>query len=687
MVSVIKPGGQGFGVGIDLGSAHVRGHFKTVNTNMDHTQWAAKKERATSDLRVHKKREEKRQAQQIKAAKRLAQAHFKKWLLRKTNYEKARSLLHDGIDATHARTDHDWKAVGTALAAVDLMLAEYAQTEQTEGHAAGRHFHSRKNAHPLANQRNRTSATPSDKSRAGQLRSLRDDFLKWSKGRAGDSRHSFQDVKVATVIAQRFTNQMQETMEEYARSFNFQNKTEHAFVLSSLSYTPPLGRKPRNELEEVQEVQTRILNRMWMHRFTQDWKECEQRVLLELDSATASSVVEAKADIAEVSKNSDDTLDSDYDGDGMVSTAERVRKKILYGLGLARLIKMQHGDRAAVVLAKKEEEIDRRDRGLASHAAWSRKKGNCMIQMPSPRINPYTGKPVKANPPPRMDFSGRGVARAKARTVMQNSVDIMMGTGMKYIHAMGHAKQPGQMRDLERSRESLIKSGFISKRNFIAVNDAQVNDGDVMTSALHTAKEANPTLQRRGELESVKRDRNDRKQHERWAAQKQRHGRAVQYLGLLETPYEGESKNVTDGERDRKWRDIGRLVKGVDVNLLSQWATWSKSYKSFGECQRAWKTFPPAAREEGTTGFAALAKRTLLKIFSNRRDYDWHSAFDEFTEKKLAKWTAAFVSRRTLKPPPKSTETLFAKLALKVGINYVQGARVVCCEDVFSLGS
>ena len=61
-----------------------------------------------------------------------------------------------------------------------------------------------------------------------------------------------------------------------------------------------------------------------MHRLTQDWTECEYRVLWERDSATARAVVEAKADIAEVVKNSDDTLDSDYDGDGMVSYDEFV---------------------------------------------------------------------------------------------------------------------------------------------------------------------------------------------------------------------------------------------------------------------------------------------------------------------------------------------------------------------------
>ena len=116
--------------------------------------------------------------------------------------------------------------------------------------------------------------------------------------------------------------------------------------------------------------------------------------------------------------------------------------------------------------------------------------------MPPPEVNPYTGKPVARNPPPRMDFSGRGVARSKARTVMQNSVDIMMGSGMKYIHASGFAKQPGQQGDLERSRASLIKSGYVAKHNFIDVVGIDHTEGDVDKKKLKAAKFDNKPLVR-----------------------------------------------------------------------------------------------------------------------------------------------------------------------------------------------
>jgi hypothetical protein len=426
-------------------------------------------------------------------------------------------------------------------------------------------------------------------------------------------------------------------MEEYGRSYNYTNKTDHEFVLSSLAYTPPLGRKARNDLEAQQEIQTKTLNKMWMQKCLLGWKECQKDVLRGLDSAMEDAVAAAEREESEMESetknNSANNADADYDGDGIVSTEERVRKQVLYSLGLSKLLKMQKSDIKEKAQAKKSSEMRRRDEGLASHSHWVKKKDLGMIRMPPPEVNPYTGKIVEHKKPPRMDFSGRGVARPKARTVMQNSVDIMSGSGMKYIHAMGFAKQAGQVGDLERSRMSLIKSGYVNKRN----------------------------------LEKIKETRNNPKKYEAWAAQKSRSALAEKYLALIETPYEGEEhKSMSDGERERTWKRVGRLVKGVDLNLLPQWANWSSSYKRFGECQIVWNELAPVVPTGETSGFAVIARDTLLRIFSHRRDYDWHAAFDEFTERKLKRWTNAYDNNKTDKRPPKDKRELFQRLALKV---------------------
>jgi len=503
-----------------------------------------------------------------------------------------------------------------------------------------------------------------------KLKSLRDDFFKWSKGRAGDSRHSFQDVIITPKMAKRFTNQIQETMEEYGRSYNYANKTKHEYVLSSLSYTPPLGRKARSDLEEIQEIQTKTLNKIWMSKCMQGWKECQKDVLRGLDSAMEDALAKAEREESEkeeeANNSSSSNIDADYDGDGVVSTEERIRKSVLYSLGLSKLIKMQRQDIKEAVQSKKSRALRKREEGLASHTAWAKNKNQGMIKMPPTEINPYTGKQVASKKPPRMDFSGRGVARPKARTVMQNSVDIMAGSGMKYIHAMGFAKQAGQVGDLERSRMSLVKSGYVDKRNFLAVNDQSVNDGELMSGALRDARENNPALQRREKLEKIKQLRNDADKYEAWAKQKSRSAAAVKYLNLVETPYEGEEhKSMTDGQRERKWKRVGRLVKGVDLNLLPQWASWSTTYKRFGDCQTMWNELAPVVPTGGTSGFAVIARDTLLRIFSHRRDYDWHAAFDDFTERKLQVWTNAYELRKTNKAPPKDKKEMFHKLALK----------------------
>ena len=83
-------------------------------------------------------------------------------------------------------------------------------------------------------------------------------------------------------------------MEEYGRSYNHSNSTQHEFVLSSLAYTPPLGRKPRNGLEEILEVQIKKLNKMWMQRCLQGWKESQKEVLRGLDTAMEDALVLAR---------------------------------------------------------------------------------------------------------------------------------------------------------------------------------------------------------------------------------------------------------------------------------------------------------------------------------------------------------------------------------------------------------
>ena len=59
------------------------------------------------------------------------------------------------------------------------------------------------------------------------------------------------------------------------------------FVLPALSFTPPLGRAPRNKMEEIQETSNTILNKIWTRRTRLTWKKCQQQVILRVKKRLA----------------------------------------------------------------------------------------------------------------------------------------------------------------------------------------------------------------------------------------------------------------------------------------------------------------------------------------------------------------------------------------------------------------
>ena len=97
----------------------------STTKRVPHNQWASEKERALDRTRKIEKRKKLRAKEDLITKKEVAAIHFKKWLLRKTNYEKAQKLLHGGINASRAGRKEEWTAVGAALAAVDVMLGTF----------------------------------------------------------------------------------------------------------------------------------------------------------------------------------------------------------------------------------------------------------------------------------------------------------------------------------------------------------------------------------------------------------------------------------------------------------------------------------------------------------------------------------------------------------------------------------
>ena len=70
---------------------------------------------------------------------------------------------------------------------------------------------------------------------------------------------------------------------------------------------------------------------------------------------------------------------------------------------------------------------------------------------------------------------------------------------------------------------------------------------------------------------------------------------------------------------------------------MPQFASWSKGYKTFGECQSVWKQFEPKDIKLPQKQAMAmeLTKDTLLKVIKKRRQFDWGAAFEESFEERL----------------------------------------------------
>jgi hypothetical protein len=103
-----------------------------------------------------------------------------------------------------------------------------------------------------------------------------------------------------------------------------------------------------------------------------------------------------------------------------------------------------------------------------AYEGFVRVKDNLRIRMPvePDRVIGGTYKP------PRMDFNmGKGVIRSKQTAIPQNTVEMMRGSGLKYVHTLTKGKQ-GNKGDLEKVRmckEPSPQSTFLNPNPFFAV--------------------------------------------------------------------------------------------------------------------------------------------------------------------------------------------------------------------------
>eukprot|EP00949_MAST-11_sp_MAST-11-sp1_P002259 g2259.t1 len=608
---------------------------KQFKNSLTHEDWARQKEFSIENRQYEQKKKKMLEKKRAEKRRQRAEEVFLKWTIRKSRYEKVKALL---LAQTAARASNmsadgemdDWEAVGVAAAAGDCMLGIY----DIDGGS--------NDASAVRGKENGSKGKGTELRVERKLESLRTIWYQWSRGRKGDTRHQFMDVAVNAADAQDMSPATQENMKDYATSMRMKDE----YVLSALAYTPPLGRPARNQAEEVAEATSKILNSMWNKKMKQAWKECQKKVIkmyhVELEKARAKDEERVRKALEKAQREREregnagskarDVGDEDFDqGSGAGETGsiarlsdEELKDKVLYNMSITKLKYWIRKDKEADDEAAERALDNKRREGNKFHRKWVERKDRCMIKLPKQKAG-KGGKKAAPARAPRMDFSVNGIVRPKKREISRTSAEIMLHSGLKYVHAISHQSEKNPNGgDLERSRAALLERGVILKSNFKDVHDGRIE-------GYEDAKRGGSGTKFSRELRQAKEDRNDSKHFEQWSRQKSRYDAAVRYLEAIDRPLadgssedDGSSKGSRQSKsaRAQRWRDVGRLLKGIDTNLLPQWAAWSKEYRRFGECQKEWKTFPPKQGE-------IKGMDVLLKIIKSRRDFDWEAAFSD----------------------------------------------------------
>ena len=617
---------------------------KTLN-GPNHDEWVRQKERERDDVKhlaMLKKKKEKRVAEK---AKEVAQATFDCWVKKKSRYEKVQQLLKKEILIKRASEDESWREIGVALVACDCLVGTFDLSARGDSDLP-----SLSNSKPVAPVGGKVPASQRP------LPSLLREFIQWSRAKDGEPRHCFSDVVVPIAEAGKLSNQVQELAEDYGRVYTSNMRARSSgsededndddedndwkyptkkgektkYVLNSLQYTPPLGRAPRTPLERVMEASNDVLNKLWMQRTKWTWKQCQKAVI---ERATKKMNQRGtKASGGEGKDNEENDDDEDFDIEETPKERQKRLERVLLGMSVGRLSKWVEKDTIDEDDKKKKAEEGDRNMAKKTHLGWAKRKNENIIVLPPPNDDDVAKmKKMKKKIAPRMDFSGRGVVRPKRINVMTNSVDMMMNSGLRVIHA-----NPKNKHDLEDARGSLLKLGYVNKRNFMEEFDSK-GRGEVDAEKLKHEKRNNPALLRVRALKDEKETRNSGKDYTGWGEQKTRVARAKKCLSCIDGPYEGENKSNDEDMRKKEWKRVGKKLKGVDTSLMPQYASWSKGYKTFQQCQTAWKQFEPKDIQlpEEQAMAMELTKDTLLKVIKKRRQFDWGAAFEDSFNDRL----------------------------------------------------
>eukprot|EP00753_Platysulcus_tardus_P015827 PLAT5301.1.p1 GENE.PLAT5301.1~~PLAT5301.1.p1 ORF type:complete len:1695 (-),score=549.45 PLAT5301.1:82-5166(-) len=664
---------------------------------------------------------EAEEMKQVKA--RLAKRKFRVWVQRKDRYERGLELFKR-LDHGRGGPQAEWEEVGIALAAIDLSIGvgtiESCRCRgicRNPDHKVRRQSPMCKCFRPkcLVCRRCVTGngPTPSDCSKAEDmdgkpiqrpcncpLRSMGEHFIPWTK-----EHHTFSSLEV--------TEKQIAGLSEGARDMLLESRYDpeeerrvpvEPLQLASLPWTKGKSKIPSKRADE------RVTNAIFLSTTKRAWARFRNTVLQRVEDyvqnglrqfadkrAKAAAGLGDEGDAAgdgdgddgvEESKGGgrhgsegkggdeagDGGGDGDGDGDGKPSAATydlsaldddmqrqawKLESRCLQKLGVHRLMEWVEIDVDAKAEAEKEEARAQESRAKSTHEMWSRQKDRLRIRMPTKSA---------AGPPPRMDFSSRGLARIKGVVSRSTSVDIMRGSGLKFVHALPKGD------DLQRSRAALLKKGIVYEENFDEDSD---DEGDTPRTKARRERARNAARADR-KKESMQRSERAETSYVDWARVKAMVSSAKACIGILPPP-DNTAKGI------RLWLDVGKALKQVDRSLLDTWVTWSSTLKTASACKREWDFFEPRACDLHSL---SSPLRTFFVQLLNRKGTDYKEAFelymDELWKKRVIR-EGLYPEDRDLEEESRTGMTAreFMRFMRYLGIKVMKDhvCRIVQCFD------
>eukprot|EP01038_Epipyxis_sp_PR26KG_P011939 gene11939-15981_t len=505
---------------------------------------------------------------------------FKSWLQNKALRDKALEYLAQ-LDPHRAVEEESLVEVAISLCAVDRMLG----TDDNNSEVGG----------------------APDSTKKSTKKTMKSIWTKWTI----DHHHTFENITLSTEEYDSFSGAVKEYL--------FEDRQEKCFKLLSLQYhTPAVPKKPGEKTKPLSNDQ-KLQNAIYLRECRRCWKRAKE----ELEDRIGNYLSPNSQEEESKSKS--------YDANNNNNKGKKSIMVLLNDLSLKRLKGWIEEDEDKKLKEEESELQAKMKVAKTQHEGWVKTKDSLRIRMPTDWV-PETNKTMGYG----KEVSG---VRPLVATGATSSVELMAGSGLKFIHA-------ARKDDLERSRKQLLKIGFVAKENFDADEQHE----------FRREKEENKALNDKIMLEKKLKE-DSAKAYDEWIIQKELREQALKCFNLIPKPTQDNNNdfnvmrgsivsdfngNSMNGSGTGKLQlnstskiciTIGKAMKRIDRTLFSEWSKWCDNIFSTYVSTVLWDFFPPTACDIHSTSYSQV-RDSFLKLL--RPGVDYYEAFTTYAE-RLAK--------------------------------------------------